>query len=442
MIQSNIQGDSGQRCLGPKFILSRLDPYFATGTQMKVKTTSIPAHTRKCHCARFFLVLAVGLFAAAHVEATTLQEAYSYWEAEKFTCRATPQTPGAVAVAFPSDLYAPGMKAKVPNRFPCHDGDMTLFNGLLCASGDSRGCSGVKDAQDASGRFFRSPYQAIPGNSDWGGGAEFSPDHALGAELYLVTTKDAEAAKKWIDHLDSINRCGTINPFTGKGCIDFTPPVWTDDLVNCKSPLAVNFQGWLDPRNPLHTVVRTVSSKITNCSMRPGDIATLYAVVDYFQRNYGMPELPINSRLRGFLSTFADFNKWVRPVNAKATKNGYSTHTMAATVFLMQELGQHGFDDFLREKVKDPENSQNAFFLFLANGGKPWNEMEDVILQSCPLPGSDFHKSPAWLDSANPQPVSDTWHWQNTVSDDDWKHADYWDCIFAAHLAGLAEPKQ
>src|SRR4051794_20855639 len=39
----------------------------------------------------------------------------------------------------------------------CDDGDMTLFNGLLCAAGDRRGCDGVSNAQDAGGRFWRSP---------------------------------------------------------------------------------------------------------------------------------------------------------------------------------------------------------------------------------------------------------------------------------------------
>ena len=46
-----------------------------------------------------------------------------------------------------------------PQSFNCDDGDMTMFNGLLCASGEKSGCAAVQSAQDPSGRFYRSPHQ-------------------------------------------------------------------------------------------------------------------------------------------------------------------------------------------------------------------------------------------------------------------------------------------
>jgi hypothetical protein len=51
-----------------------------------------------------------------------------------------------------------------PGRL-CVDGDLTTYNGLLCASGDPEGCEAVARSQDARhsqdyrGRWFRSPHR-------------------------------------------------------------------------------------------------------------------------------------------------------------------------------------------------------------------------------------------------------------------------------------------
>jgi hypothetical protein len=44
-------------------------------------------------------------------------------------------------------------------RDDCGDGDQTMYNGLLCAAGIKDGCRGVAEAQDPSGRWFRSPHR-------------------------------------------------------------------------------------------------------------------------------------------------------------------------------------------------------------------------------------------------------------------------------------------
>src|SRR5262245_54674254 len=51
----------------------------------------------------------------------------------------------------------PATQLRYPSKADCEDGDMTLFNGLLCAAGDDRGCKGVGDAQGSSGEWLRSP---------------------------------------------------------------------------------------------------------------------------------------------------------------------------------------------------------------------------------------------------------------------------------------------
>src|SRR5690348_11546418 len=50
-----------------------------------------------------------------------------------------------------------------PSKEACEDGDTTLFNGLLCASGEPLGCRAVQRAQGADGRFWRSP-RRVDGN--------------------------------------------------------------------------------------------------------------------------------------------------------------------------------------------------------------------------------------------------------------------------------------
>src|SRR5581483_2635248 len=70
----------------------------------------------------------------------------------------------------------------------CDDGDMTLFNGLLCLSGQDIGCTAVQKSQGPDGRWWRSPRRInweAP-NHD----VSFSPDQALGVFAYLIATRD------------------------------------------------------------------------------------------------------------------------------------------------------------------------------------------------------------------------------------------------------------
>lgn len=44
-----------------------------------------------------------------------------------------------------------------PLKGQCNDGDSVIFNGVLCASGDDRGCDAVRRSQAPDGEFWRSP---------------------------------------------------------------------------------------------------------------------------------------------------------------------------------------------------------------------------------------------------------------------------------------------
>ena len=76
---------------------------------------------------------------------------------------------------------------------------MTLFNGLLCASGYRRGCEAVRLAQAPDGGWYRSPRLI---NTRGENKTSFSRDMAMGVMLYLVETRDREAARRWLNWIN------------------------------------------------------------------------------------------------------------------------------------------------------------------------------------------------------------------------------------------------
>jgi hypothetical protein len=58
----------------------------------------------------------------------------------------------------------------------CDPGDATIFNGILCFSGEELGCTAVKKAMDSDGRVWRSPWFIGKDKFD-----SFSRDQFLGA---------------------------------------------------------------------------------------------------------------------------------------------------------------------------------------------------------------------------------------------------------------------
>lgn len=89
--------------------------------------------------------------------------------------------------------------AEIPG---CDTGDATLFNGLLCRSGDMKACTAVAKAQSDTGQWFRSEFYV-----DKHLGDSFSRDMAKGVLLYLIKTKDTVRAEKWLKFIDKNGLC-------------------------------------------------------------------------------------------------------------------------------------------------------------------------------------------------------------------------------------------
>ncbi len=209
----------------------------------------------------------------------------AFWESKALLCEASPDS-----VKFPS-------KPTEDIAQPCEDGDMTLFNGLLCAAGNELGCIGVAESQDpATGQWFRSPRIRINGNDR--GGSSFSPDMALGVEFYLIKKKDVVRAVKWLQWLDSNVPC-SIELFE-QCLLRGLPRFCTDDQAE------------------------------KGCTMRHGDAAALAATVDFLQKTAGLPALP-DGRLRGHLGSFSGYGPALEQISSIVNKPGYSQHLVGVS---------------------------------------------------------------------------------------------------------------
>jgi hypothetical protein len=323
-----------------------------------------------------------------------LAERIRYWNLVAFLCQVAASPQAESLLQFPSSYFPRVSDA----RQNCNDNDMTLFNGLLCASGDKRGCKAVRDSQDSdTGEWFRNPQYLIENISDPGGGSQFSPDMALGVQLYVLATKDIARFHHWLEWLQSINA-------PPPNCGDF-------GLIPVLSP------------NDCRT------------RMRPGDASTLAVTVDYLSTNDQLPILP-KGRLHSYLTFFKSFNRTiVASISLRLSSAGYPMHLAASTLLIYRLTGNHDYDFAAKMLVDRKENRGggtfpappgslgNAFFDYLQFG--PSSLVYSDILASCPSQNTDKHDAPDW---------GTTWHWQNAVKDRDWTAIDYWDCLFAANL--------
>ena len=321
-------------------------------------------------CTMWFCMLAS---AAAQVD--PLEARAALWESKALMCPAEPSRN-----AFPT-------KQTGENAQPCDDGDITLFNGLLCAAGDQRGCQGVAEAQNpATGEWARSPRIRVLGHNDRGD-AFFSPDMALGLQLYFVKTGDVERAWRWLN--------------------------WMHEHVACSIELLDTCVLRALPR------FCTNDAKDKGCTMRPGDAAQLAATVGYLQKQYGMPALP-DGRLRGYLGSFSGYGPAITEIDANLNDAGFPQHLVGVSVLLMRAMGQTDPRIAAAAATLAKKQPGNAFFRYLDEGNTAG--VMNVVLQKCPAP-----------DRLPTQPLIQ-WQWEREEADKAWEHSSYWDCIFMAHL--------
>lgn len=271
-----------------------------------------------------------------------------------------------------------------PAKAECEDSDMTLFNGLLCAADVSIGCAAVKRAMNASGRWHRSPRLAEqpelrPKDS-------FSPDMALGVQLYLIKTRDIEAATQWIAWLQTALPC------------------WTEEMND------VCF------RSPFPRFCTDDSEK--GCTIRPGDASMLGRS---FQ-SLGI-SVPVDTPLGAYLRTMRGDVTLELALSAMLNRPGYPRH-LTATGILLARLGGVSEEEDRRlavaARILAEKDRENPFFAYLA-GTSP-ETVQRMLFQTCP---TDVAELPARLGE---------WSWEMAASHEYYGDHMLWDCIFMAEL--------
>lgn len=263
-----------------------------------------------------------------------------------------------------------------PSKENCDDGDATLFNGLLCASGMTLGCASVAGAQGASGQWWRSP-RRVDGNV--GQQKSFSRDMALGALLYLAKTSDRDAANRWLDWIEDNRPCAVENPVTG-GCSVYG----------------------------LHRFCRDDAG--TNaCTLTPA----IWSLMSDVWQHLGLKLHPNMSQFRTSYDDFA-------PQEAESVELGYQLHLKGVQAYLKKLLAQESNGSRAVVATLVARQPLNPFFQFLANGYS--EALEANYLALCPDPDGNgaFRKY--------------QWAWERDTAGEAWRESMGWDCLFLARL--------
>lgn len=303
-----------------------------------------------------------------------------------------------------------------PSGADCHDGDMTLFNGLLCAAGEELACRSVKNAQDPSGRWHRSVRFARdpslrPRNS-------FSWDMAIGVQLYVAATSDKPALERWLAWLEAHRPCIVESPaIDGKEyCLVRGIPRWcTDDTE-------------------------------MGCTAKPNDLGLLATSV----RALGIPlPPPAETKIPGgwqgrvlkplvkaareanatfsvarLIEATADLQPNALLLDAAVNREGYPRHLVAAEILLLRRLGKGGPEIDLAASVIARKDTGNAFFQYLVEGAT-----DNVAAKMLAVAPSNVAALP-------PPAQRRDWTWQRAQGDEAWRRSKLWDFVFLGRLLG------
>jgi hypothetical protein len=150
----------------------------------------------------------------------------------------------------------------------CGDGDMTLFNGLLCLSSEMVACQAVLHSKDSSGRWWRSPRRVNWEYPTYD--VSFSPDQALGVLAYVLGTKDSSSFGEWLTWIESHRSKLTADQIKQVAKDEIAKLNWSTAQVD----VAVNvIAALLPPR-----LAYCSDDYDARCTLRPGDCAIIKRV--------------------------------------------------------------------------------------------------------------------------------------------------------------------
>ena len=335
-------------------------------------------------------------FVGTSYAADELSDRMVFWRSKAFQCRGT----------FPS-------KNDTSDPEGCGDGDMTLFNGLLCLSGEQIGCDAVMKSQGGDGRWWRSPRRVGWEYPKYD--VSFSPDQALGVLSYVLSSGNGAAFDNWLNWITA-HRGKLTSAQIKEVAKDVIAKLnWSDAQIDAAVAILANA---LPPR-----LSYCSDDYDARCTLRPGDCAIIksvatalgrttdicghYLLFDQIQILFNLVGISVPSALSVASSFFNDEN--------------YPLHLAAVQVFLLQKMGE-GDDPLVLTSAHKVANREpkNAFFAFLATGTKT-SDARDLLLSACPSPNA-------------PSSARIQWAWERPDSEKAWLQSMYWDCIFVGKL--------
>jgi len=356
-----------------------------------------------------------------------LSRRMSYWEEKLPFCTWDGGPP------FPSkyDDTDNLVNGREPEHLKCNDGDSVLFNGLMCAVGDQRGCEAVKASQAPDGRWWRSPRKMKEAGPEGGSETTFSNDHSRGAMLYIAEKRDKDALMRWIRWIDGNGRYLAVDPrFCGDDRCAFKP-------IDCPllDRLAFSFQEGnpicdrnplkaINPAESLRNTFNEVTRRLNNTPIERLDPAYHVVVRGFHEvisalENAHSEMVKLEQKIGTAKRVSENTAALVTLINAEVNKSGYPRHGVAVSALFLKKYG--GFNTHevsAAASIVASKESQNAFFEYVANG--PTERMLDLILAKCPSRDSDIpHARFQWI-------------WERADSEPAARKTMYWDCLFAA----------
>lgn len=266
-------------------------------------------------------------------------------------------------------------------------GDMSIFGGLLCLSGEEEGCQLIKCSQTNNGQFWRSPAN-INENAEIGH-SPFSGDQFKGVVAFFLGNKLDTSCP-----LDSSNTVVT-NP---------------ERLANYLSYIAKNIAFF-----PLDFGYKS-------CKEVEPNQTCLFAGNEWFWLNFlsqkehlPIDSIPYDSRnvkeRYGFDWSFLEMQATLAPL-------GFELHLVGVQVFLAEEAGIEHPAVKRSAAILASRQPKNPFYLYLHLGRdkRVSNELNNTCFINVPTGKRG------------------DWSWQRDSSEEAWKRSMGWDCVFMFNL--------
>jgi hypothetical protein len=370
------------------------------------------------------------------------------WRKYAYMCEAAPDK-----VPFPSKPETDGR-----NPGPCDDGDMTLFNGLLCYSGESIACDAVRRSQTSDGRFWRSPLRAQTNNlhyeegqrfsANQGHDKSFSDDMEAGVLLWAIKTKNDPNTRaalinwfKWMSNNRPciqprlLDWCPTWDDWRrscpGEGCVLRNLPRYCDDAACTMQPVhrdidnaVYSFVVGDEPPDGIGNYNNKANELLALSWVftlgrlaLPASVTSAYLNLSVGEKIYDSTRLESQDAVERF------FGK---------RRSGYPLHKTAIRAWMLVQINrpdQQRAKDALDYIAKvEPDN---ALFQFFNEG--PTERVKQLVVSYCPR-GIDVEKSTR-LEWMWEQAYSTTW--PKPYNKEGRSTSMLWDCILMANLLGI-----